>query len=234
MCIIDEIQYSTHHPYHCQVCRISKHTKKDLLYILMLSSSLLCHEWDPLLEMLQAWVWCHCVKLLIYFFRSSMNRFSSPLDNVVFEDTLVELVKEVRCDTCKDVAVSKLIGPRWLSWHYRETSPGHNGENTSSNLRPVKWINNLDTIWFLMPPESITGHSKWWKRKNSLTMGTPSSCDSDDNMVTTILFTWLKKDRGPSKHGKWEITAFKTLTRTPSEGTDAATGQYTMGTGTQD
>jgi len=93
--VVDEVEDSASRLYNFWVSRIGDDTKKHLLHVLVLGSSPLRNERYPFLEMTKAWVSGHRSKTLIDLVFPTNKGFGDPLDQVVLEDTLVELMKDI-------------------------------------------------------------------------------------------------------------------------------------------
>ena len=93
--IVDEIKDSTGCLYNLRVSCVSDDTKKHLLHVLVLVSSPLRDEGDPFLEMLKAWVSCHCSKTGVNLVGPTNKGVGDPFDKVIFENTLVELMEDI-------------------------------------------------------------------------------------------------------------------------------------------
>ena len=77
---------------------------------------------------------------------------SAPLDQMVFENTLVKLMKYIRCYSCKYVAVWE-FAPKWLIHGDMRTFPPYQRllktSPTSSYSRPLERIQGLARLTLL-------------------------------------------------------------------------------------
>ena len=71
----------------------------------------LCCWWYSFLELTKTRITVHCLEAVIQFFFS--DYLCAPFYKMVLEDTLVELMKKVRSEWWKNVAMGK-FGPEWL------------------------------------------------------------------------------------------------------------------------
>ena len=87
-----------------------KKAHEDPLHFFMLASRPLGNERYAVLEVPQPWVAWHTSKTSINF--CSTGHLKTPVYQVVFEHTLVQLMKDVRGERRKNVSMGK-IGPEW-------------------------------------------------------------------------------------------------------------------------
>jgi len=93
--VVDEVEDSASCLYNFWVSCIGDDTEEHLLHVLVLIPSPLRNERYPFLEMTKAWVSGHCSKTSIDFVFPTSECFGDPLDQVVLEDALVELMKDI-------------------------------------------------------------------------------------------------------------------------------------------
>ena len=110
--VVYEIEGGTSRLHNFWVSRIGNDTKKDLLHVLVLISSPLGDEGYPFLEMTKAWVPGHCLETAINFALSTNECLSDPLDQVILEDTLVELMKDIGGEGCEDITEGEVFPKR--------------------------------------------------------------------------------------------------------------------------
>jgi len=106
--VVNKVQYPTHCREHAAFNHSSNHRQKHPLQFLVITPHLLLAMRDPFFEMLETMVGSHfpepCVQLL------SAHDFSNPAYNVVLENTLVQLVKNIGRDRREYITVREL-GP---------------------------------------------------------------------------------------------------------------------------
>jgi len=110
--IVYEIEDSTSCLDDFRVGCIGDHTKKDLLHILVLVPSPLGNEGYPFLEMTKAWVPGHCLETSVNFTFPTDECFGDPLDQVILEDALVELMEDIGGERGKDIAEGEVYPER--------------------------------------------------------------------------------------------------------------------------
>jgi len=99
------------------------------------------NERDTILEVSEAWVSWHTTKACIYFFLAS--DLKTPIDEMIFEDSLMKLMENVGGKTGKYVGLWKICPERVIDW----SNPFF---CKSSNSLPAGFVfeNNFGTFLF--------------------------------------------------------------------------------------
>lgn len=113
MCIVNEIQSGPNNTYKPRFHLASKHTQKNLFHILILGPSPLGNHGDPLLKMSEIGTSRHGPEAAVDLCFPTHNTLGCPANDVILEDSFVELVQQVRRKAGGYVAVGK-ISPEWV------------------------------------------------------------------------------------------------------------------------
>jgi hypothetical protein len=87
-----------------------KKANKNMLHLFMLPTCPLQHKHDPILEVPRAWIACHTAKSSIGLFRTCNS--NAPTHEMIFEDPLVKLMKNFRCEASENIGVRKVFPER--------------------------------------------------------------------------------------------------------------------------
>ena len=112
--IIDEIDDRDSCAKDCRLNCSDQKTRKNPLHLLMLATCPWRNERDTILEVSEAWVSWHTAKACVYFFLTS--DLKTPIDEMIFEDSLMKLMEKVGGKTGKYVGMWKVYPERIIDW----------------------------------------------------------------------------------------------------------------------
>ena len=93
--IVNEVKNGAGCLYDFQLSCVGNNAKKNRLHVLVLVSSPLRDERYPFLEMMKARVSGHHLKTSVDLVFSTNERVCDPFDEMIFENTLMELTKDI-------------------------------------------------------------------------------------------------------------------------------------------
>lgn len=94
--IMDQIKDGASSLDDLRISSVGNNCKKNLLHVLILVSGPLKNKGYPILKMMKAWVCRHRLEMLINCIFPTSKGFCKPLVQVISEDALVKVVKDVR------------------------------------------------------------------------------------------------------------------------------------------
>ena len=104
--IINEINDYHSCVKYCRLNRSNEKASENLQHLFMLMASPLWNKQNPVFEVLEAWVSWRTAELCVNLVSSS--NLKTPTDKMIFEDTFVELMKNVGGKTNKDIGMWKV------------------------------------------------------------------------------------------------------------------------------
>ena len=112
--VVYEIKDSTGCLYDFRVSCVCNYPKKDLLHVLVFVSGPLGDKGYPFLEMAKTRVPSHRLETSVDLVFPIDECFGDPLNQVVLEDTLMELMKDIGGEGGEDITEGE-IHPEWIN-----------------------------------------------------------------------------------------------------------------------